>query len=557
MASTASEESENAASRARLSVSVALAALILLLLLLLSLVVGLIIWREYQGTLALGQERAQNAAQTAAEHARWLIEANRSTLSRIDAALGEGTDWRTAPPHDANRFSGLVQAGMAIRVIDAAGVAVFTSEPVNPRVHVSDRDYFEALAGGEETYISRLLTDRPTGQRLFVVAKRLERDGAFAGVAAIAVPVQVLAPFWLSLGLGPGSSVGLINDEGWQVARLPVPEATLNFANHVLFTEHLPRASSGHYRLPASPVDAVARFVGYHRVPGLPLIAVVGISQDTVLSDLRRNILVLLALAIPLLVLLAIMSVLGIGWLRREERTRVELARALEQNRVLLQEIHHRVKNNLQVVTSLIRLQPGDLEAKTELIRRISAMAAMYEHIYRGDHFEGVDLAEHLPAIIHRLKESNVASATVDYDLDSLSVPNDMVLPLTLVASEVVGNAFKHAFPGEAQGRVTVSLRHQDDHATLTIADDGAGMDATRGSQGLGMKLLSAFSRQIGGEYSFDRPPAGGTVFTLCFPLAAHEEPPLASPSAAQAGSGAGLSHDAAADTAERSIGMA
>lgn len=412
MAPLASREPEYGTSAAAISVSRVFTALILLLLLLLVLVTAVLIWREYHLTLTRGDERAANAAQTTAEHARWLIEANMSALSRVDDALGEGTAWQRPPRgQDGGRFVDLAPEGTIILVTDETGTLVLTSDPENPRVDVSDRDYFMALAAGRDTYVSRLITGRVTGQRQFIVARRIERDGAFAGVAAAAVPVQILAPFWLSLGLGPSSSVGLINDEGWQVARHPVPEETLNFADHVLFTQHLPRAPSGHYRFPASPVDGMARFVGYHRVPGLPLVAVVGISQDAVMDDFYRNRLISLAFGIPLMVLLAIVCLWGLGWLRRDERTRLELARSLEQNRMLLREIHHRVKNNLQVVTSLINMQPGPAEGKAEMSRRIAAMAATYEHIYRGDQFDHVDLSQHLPAVIDGLKESYGASA--------------------------------------------------------------------------------------------------------------------------------------------------
>lgn len=521
MATPESQQTNYGMPRAPVSVSRVFTALILLLLLLLVLITAVLIWREYHVALSNGDERAHNAAQTAAEHARWLIYANLSALSRVDDALGDGTDWWHLPPgDDANRFSELAPEGTSLWVTNAEGVTVLTSEPENPRIDVSDRDYVVALMDGQETFISRLVTGRVTEQRLFVVARRIEREGAFAGVAAASLPVHALAPFWLSLGLGPSSSVGLINDEGWQVARHPVPEETLNFTEHVLFTEHLPRASSGHYRFHASPVDAVARFVGYHRVTGLPLVAVVGISQETVLADFYRNRLISLSFGIPLLLLLAAVSVWGLRWLRREEQTRIELAQSLDQNRMLLREIHHRVKNNLQVVASLINMQPGAPEAKAEMGRRIAAMAATYEHIYRGDQFDRVDFSQHLPAVIDGLKEGYGAGVEIAYDLEPVGVPSDHVLPLTLIASEVAGNAFKHAFPDGRKGHVIVSLRRQDGGAVLTIADNGVGTETPRESRGLGMKLLRAFSRQIEGEYAFDQVGDAGTRFVLSFPVA-------------------------------------
>lgn len=122
-------------------------------------------------------------------------------------------------------------------------------------------------------------------------------------------------------------------------------------------------------------------------------------------------------------------------------------------------------------------------------------------------------------------------------------MPNDHVLPITLIASEVAGNAFKHAFPDGREGRVSVSLRHRDGRALLTVSDNGVGMDTTHDHGGLGMKLLRAYSRQLGGEFSFDQAGDAGTRFALSFPLTLQDPPETSS---------TGAGSDIAADTAAR-----
>jgi two-component system, sensor histidine kinase PdtaS len=503
----------------RVRLSALLAALIILLLTLLASLAVALVWREHQATLVRGDVQAQNAARTAAEHARWLIEANMQALSRLDDALGESPVplWQAAGD-DITELVEYVPEGTTISVVDSSGRTVLSSDPLSGRIQVADREYFQALQRGERTYISHLLNGRARGRKIFVVSRRIERNGEFLGAALSVVPVEVMSTFWETLNLGLDSSVGLIRQDGWLVARHPVPSDALDLSGHELFTKQLPQSPSGHYRSAASPADAIARIVGYQAVPGLPLIAVAGVSQEAVLGGFRRNLAIPLSVGIPLLVVLLALSFWGLKWLRREEHVRDQLAESVEQNRVLMREIHHRVKNNLQVVSSLVKMQPGPEEAKTEMARRIAAMAATYRHIYEGDRFDTVNLAEHARTIIDGLREEYGVSVGVEYDLEPLSVSTDVALPLALIISEVVANAFKHGFPDGRGGNLAVSLScGSTETAILTIKDDGIGMAEAPKKGSLGMKLLSAFSQQLRGTHSFQG--NGGTEFTLTFPM--------------------------------------
>src|SRR3546814_5671609 len=115
-------------------------------------------------------------------------------------------------------------------------------------------------------------------------AHRIERNGEFLGAAVIFVPAGLMADFWTTLDLGANSSVGLLRDDGWLIARHPVPDDTMNLADQPLFTDYLPNAPSGAYSSTASPADGVGRIVGYYRVPDLPVIAVAGLSSDAAMN---------------------------------------------------------------------------------------------------------------------------------------------------------------------------------------------------------------------------------------------------------------------------------
>ena len=146
---------------------------------------------------------------------------------------------------------------------------------------------------------------------------------------------------------------------------------------------------------------------------------------------------------------------------------------------MLFREIHHRVKNNLQAVNSLINLQKIDSKMKQDMTNRIQAMVAVHEQMYRNDQFGAVDASVYIPAIVDKLVESYGREVKLAYDLDALEVDGEHALPLGLIANEVVSNAIKHAFPDDMVGSLSVSLKKMDDgrNGVLKVRDDGIGFE--------------------------------------------------------------------------------
>lgn len=505
--------------RAPITISTAVALLLAALLIVVTVLTGYLVWHDREETLARSEERAVQSAQAAAEHIRWLMEANLQVLRRTDEALGP----TGRPPSGIGSFEiyeleELLPQGAILRVFDRAGQPLLTTESEEPVEGIGDRPYFRALRAGAQTHVSPLIMrDSPGGER-FTVSRRIERDGAFAGAAVVILPARIIAAFWASLDLGPDSVVGLFRRDGELVTRYPLPAAGVDLSDHPLFAEHLPGSEWGHYISEGSVVDGVPRIVGYRVVPGLALVTVTGISRATALSRFHNRMRILAVVGAPVFFGLAVVSVWGVRVLRREERTRAQLGVALERNRMLMREIHHRVKNNLQVVSTLVRMQPGASEAKAEMRQRIAAMTAMHEYIYESDSFDGIALSEYLPRLIDGLKDAYGSDVRVSYELDPAHAPNEVALPLALIVGEVVSNALKHAFPDGRTGKLAVSLRcRSDDTATLTIGDNGVGRGDRSESRGLGMRLIDGFSAQLGGSYSFEN--GSGTRFVFTFPL--------------------------------------
>jgi two-component sensor histidine kinase len=508
--------------------SVFVIALLLVLILLFTGLAALHIRERYHEAIERGETRAMTAAQTAAAHVRWLMEANLQALARMDQELiVENGRVTGARREGMEAIADSLPGDAGIRVFDAEGEMVAMSEPGATPASIADREHFQALRDGREWQVSKLLAGNGDGdgRKVFVVARRIARDGAFLGTVMTVVPIDTMGRLWAALDLGPYSSVGLVRDDGWLVARHPQPEDALDLSGHPLFTEYLPRTPAGFYHSPVSPEDGIARIVGYERVEGLPLVAVVGISRDWALARFRESATAMATLGIPAMLVLVGLT----AWIavllrrdedarRRDEELRARLTQALEHNRMLVREAYHRVKNNLQTVSSMLQLGPGSAETKAEMTRRIQAMAALHEQVYLSDQFETVRLDEHIAGTVERLRDSHPDAAELHCELDPVEVQADRALPLALIVSEVASNALKHAFPDQRKGSVGIALRRQGTgRAVLSIVDDGIGFRPGEGRGGLGMRLVRAFAQEVDGEASF-RSDAG-TRFTLEFPV--------------------------------------
>lgn len=494
---------------------VAALGLALALFLLIFVIGGLSVWQGYRDSLERGEQRAAVAAHTVAAHFQWIVEASRQALRRIDDTLDfRPALWNTSGIGDISGAIAGLPDTVEVRVFDAQGQEVLTTNPSAGELSVGDRSYFMELRDGQSFVISPLLVDRVTGRHSFVVAQRLERNRAFAGIAAIVIPSDLISGFWASLGLGQDSTASIIRDDGWIVARHPALGESINIANSPLFTRLLPKAPAGSYRSPASPADGMARLVGYYRVPHAPLVAIASVSTYTTLAEFRTRLRRSAIAGVPLL-----LGLLGFAWwvarlLATDERRRTEIEQALEQNRLLLREVHHRVKNNLQTVASLVRLQPMAPEARRDLSDRIAAMAAVHEQIYRSNRFGDVQLDGYLENIARSVASGYDSKVEIVFRGHDVAIDPDRAMILGLIVTELVSNSIKHAFPDGGPGEILIELeRGEDGKAVLTLADRGVGFDPNAASRSLGLRLVRSFSEQLGGDYRLDG--AGGLSYRL------------------------------------------
>lgn len=216
------------------------------------------------------------------------------------------------------------------------------------------------------------------------------------------------------------------------------------------------------------------------------------------------------------------------------ERRRAQqvLEQALLEKTVLLNEVHHRVKNNLQVITSLLNLQANNADEPrvrdilNESQNRVRAMALTHQLLYERKDFSRMDLGDYLDRLAQLLRGTYRSGANgVELQLERPAQPVyldlERAIPCGLMVNELVTNAFKHAFPEQRRGDITITLYGDDQRLTLAVRDDGIGLPADfdfDAVKSLGLQLVPLLIDQLHGELQIL--PGGGAHYRITFPAA-------------------------------------
>ncbi len=198
-----------------------------------------------------------------------------------------------------------------------------------------------------------------------------------------------------------------------------------------------------------------------------------------------------------------------------------------------MQEIHHRVKNNLQVVASLLNLQASRIrlpEARAEFQSardRVRTLATLHRHLYAHGELHTINMREFLIELCSQLFQAMGEKAgerlRLEIEAPELKMSSDQAVPLALIVTEAVSNAVKYAFPGGRRGSISVYLKADQGHAELEIFDDGVGIPAGRveteaGTRdGIGIQLIRGFARQLGATLQVEE--GHGTRYRVHLPL--------------------------------------
>ena len=393
--------------------------------------------------------------------------------------------------------------------------------------------------------------------------------GAFDGVMAAVIPLSALQPDVDDRALPDGTEVALTDASGALLTATDL-NAFRTMDEDVL-TGWVDRAREGAVQFRARNAEGEARLFAGAALAGRDVYVLLSTPDPGLLSWARLNPTgsLLLPLAAWLMAFLAVMIFtdrIVIRWLDYLERVasiyakgrftvrpvqaenapaeiRI-LARTLDhmaeaigerdqsltdslaEKDALMREIHHRVKNNLQIISSLLSMQqraltdPAARAAIGDTRQRISALALIYRTLYQSADIREADLGDFLRELTGQLVASESGRGPVvssHVTADSLVIDPDRLAPLALWAVEAISNAQKHAFAGRG-GTLKVRFAVEDDTCRLEVEDDGPGTDASTLEGGVGRTLMTAFARQLRGELTFGTPTGGGTIARLTFP---------------------------------------
>jgi two-component sensor histidine kinase len=226
--------------------------------------------------------------------------------------------------------------------------------------------------------------------------------------------------------------------------------------------------------------------------------------------------------------------------------TEEQLRGALEEKEVLVREVHHRVKNNMNTISGLLYLQSrhttseSTVSALHDCQNRILSMARVHEHLYRSNSFAEVNMAAYIDILVADIRESyGTDNVSIRTSISGVSMSVDHAIPCGLIASELVSNAMKYAFEGrDSDNLVEISLTRRGGMVTFDVSDNGIGLPQSLSvdkSDSLGLKLVQMLTRQLDGKLYVQSSPKTGACFTVEFPLPA-SGPVTGSPKSKQHG---------------------
>ncbi|MCF4166438.1 ATP-binding protein [Zavarzinia compransoris] len=502
-------------------------------------------WAGHDRALSQARDEARLLSRVVDEHFQWTIKGSDLVLRQaVEMVADDGLDSLFATETKRLRLISMArllpQIGSLWFFDDRGRVVYSTSQGRTPPADFADRDFFKAHQNGADFFITPANRSRLTDTVYFSVSRRLMRGGRFAGVVLAAIDMRYFAAFHGGLRVPSTTALELFRTDGRLVVRWPINDDMVgrDFLETPFFRDHLAAdVEAGAVEAPAIVGDAPS-IIAYRRIKGLPLVTLATIDREAAFADWRADTAAGLVFILLAGGLIGGLTLFGLRAIDREEATRdnlaartVELEEALASRTLLFKEMHHRTKNNLQIVSSLLSLQAGQYgdpslrQGFTDTVNRIRAMAQLHEQLYQGGEITAVDCGAFLRSIGESLTGEGASRGRIDLDLDleSVSLPMDRAVPLALIANELLTNALKHGFAEGRGGRIRIALRRTESGIELVVADDGAGFTEetapSEKARSLGMRLIRGLALQLKGTVDFASPgPGQGTTACLRMP---------------------------------------
>jgi two-component sensor histidine kinase len=413
-----------------------------------------------------------------------------------------------------------------LMVVDSKGFPVAMSERTRPpHVGLADRAWFKAHArDGRDSYIGETVRSRLGRDILYTYTKTLTgAGGGFAGVVDVGISARDIASTAARLPGQPDKQL-------WDQGRLIVS----NFMDFDAAGDPLPQKPP-FAKMPAGEAGFLKPaesdlLIAYRHDPVRGLLATVTLRRSEILARWNDDVkvgFVLFALALLVGGLLAKLAAdlaeTDLRARRAIEETVDALSAAVAQRDLLLKEIHHRVKNNLQLTSSLIQIQsrefdnPDVRDAFKETQQRLYAIGMIHDVLYHDDTKASIGMNGYLSRLSSEIARANDAilrGIRTELKVDAIELTPEQATPLGLLASEVLISAYKQAYPPDKGGLIAIALHEAGDKVELTISTNGKGHEL-QPETALGARLVRTLTAQLHGESGFDA--ARGGAFRLVF----------------------------------------
>lgn len=435
-------------------------------------------------------------------------------------------------------------------VSDAKGDIVATSMVNPPPLNIESRSYFKRHKQGENgPLITTGVQSQASGEPIMVMSRTiLDAAGHMQGVAMVSFNLEALAKYFAKLApVEYGSIFQLIGENGRVLIDVSPPPDSVNIQIEPEIWDRIrkTRADVSVYQ----SLDEVPRIWAHRPIPGTDLYIRVGTDRAQITHKWNQDLTDYAMVGLVAFVALIGLTGIAVRYADREEsalnelrkfnieleqrvreRTQkletltLELQQSLEDKNVLLREVHHRVKNNLQVVASMVRLSSShvhDQQARSvfaEIARRIRAIGLVHQTIYEQDVASAVSVKSYLERLVmlegdvYGVAERGIVIRTEgvgELDLNT-------AISMGLIVSEALANAIKHAFPAGRDGVITVSAIVSDEEWKVTVADNGVGFKDELNA-GTGINLIRALAGQMRGTIKFVSDH--GTRVEMSFPI--------------------------------------
>lgn len=418
----------------------------------------------------------------------------------------------------------------AIRILGASGQALASSAAF-PAVAPSpaERPFFQSLSGGSAPVSVSGRYPGTAGQgTLFSIAIAVrDPSGAFAHSVVLDIDSGYFQQLYREV---PGGTFQLIREDGALLVHLPgEDQAPATLPSDAFPMRQMRSQDRGTVE---GQEDGRSMLLAYSRLGSYPMFLSYSIGADGLRGLWFRQLAQQALYFIPATAILAWaawsaartqrrleetigeLATVNAGLEARIEERTGELRRALEDKDVLIQEVHHRVKNNMQVISSLVGLQTRMGDSAEQTTRRIHAMALVHELIYGSGSLEGLDLAHFIQRLADTLRPLAPRTVALELKLDPVRIPLERAVPVALVLNEQISRLLLNAFDPAAGGKLRIGLALDEETVRVDIVPEGQ-IEGGHRAEGLAGRLIEGLVAQIQG--SIAQAEDGGSV-TVTFP---------------------------------------